>query len=364
MKNRPSGTQTHEATHQALRPRQQRFALPYRTLGAAFLAYSRLPHSTDCPALPTRRHDQSTARPRAGHRSPTKPTLCRASIDADQPTNASHLGPGSLPATPRPAARRRPTPRPSSPRSPPRKRWRNPPSCSRSQARVRADGRKVPMGALGGPLSVPHRYGQEPSSWTPKSQRERRSRPAAQPLRRSGGVAGPRATGRQSASRRTAKQQSQRAPLHRRPGMGQAAKGQSAQGREMAAYLLCSLRSAAEEQPKPVPGLEARVGGAESNHAARATHRDRCTAVGLPEDGSPDALSARQAYGKPPYHGPVAGRQAVAHGARRERAPLARSAAQPPATLPAGSPPPHPPTQLPLCARRARAVTPPPTWPG
>ena len=114
MKNRPSGTQTHEATHQALRPRQQRFALPYRTLGAAFLAYSRLPHSTDRPAPPTRRHDQSTTRPRAGRRSPTKPTLCMASTDADQPTNASHLGPGSLSATPRPAAHRRPTPRPSS----------------------------------------------------------------------------------------------------------------------------------------------------------------------------------------------------------------------------------------------------------
>ena len=87
----------------------------------------------------------------------------------------------------------------------------------------------------------------------------------------------------------------------------------------MAAYLLCSPRSTAEEQPKPVPVLEAHAGGAESNHAAAAADRDRCTAVGLPEDGSPDALSARQAYGKPPYHGPVAGRQAVAHGARRER---------------------------------------------
>jgi len=132
----------------------------------------------------------------------------------------------------------------------------------------------------------------------------------------------------------------------------------------MAAYLRSSPHSAAEEQPKPVPGLEARAGGAESNHAAAAADRDRCTAVDMPEDGSPDALSARQAYGKPPYHGPVAGRQAVAHGARRERPPLARPAAQPPATLPAGSPPPHPPTQLPLCARRARAVTPTPTWPG
>jgi hypothetical protein len=37
-------------------------------------------------------------------------TLYMASIDADHPTNASHLGPGSLPATPRPTARRGPTP--------------------------------------------------------------------------------------------------------------------------------------------------------------------------------------------------------------------------------------------------------------
>eukprot|EP01043_Picozoa_sp_COSAG02_P034217 COSAG02_NODE_2381_length_8995_cov_3.430980_10_plen_59_part_01 len=49
----------------------------------------------------------------------------------------------------------------------------------------------------------------------------------------------------------------------------------------------------------PVPGLEARE-GAESNHAAVAADRDCCTAVDMPEDGSPDALSARQAYGKPP----------------------------------------------------------------
>ena len=68
---------------------------------------------------------------------------------------------------------------------------------------------------------------------------------------------------------------------------------------------------------KPVPGLEARVGGVESNHATPTAHRDHCTAVDLPEDGSPDALSARQAYGNPPYHGPVARRQAVAHGNRR-----------------------------------------------
>ena len=171
-------------------------------------------------------------------------------------------------------------------------------------------------------------------------------------------MAGPRAPGRQSASRRTAKQQSQRVPLHPRPGTGQVAKGESAQGREMAAYLLGKLRSAAEEQPKSAPGLEAHVGGAESNHAARSADRDRCAAVDLPEDGSPDALSARQAYGKPPYHGPVAGRQAVAHGARRERPPPARPATQHPATLPAGSLPPHPPTQLSLCASTARAATP------
>ena len=240
------GTQTHEATHQALRPRQQRFALPYRTLGAAFLAYSRLPHSTDCPALPTRRHDQSTARPRAGHRSPTKPTLCRASIDADQPTNASHLGPGSLPATPRPAARRRPTPRPSSCRSPPPK---HPPSYSRSQAQVSRGGRKVQKGGLEEPLSVPYRHGSEPSSWTPKSHQKRRFCPGAQPLSRSSSVAHPWAPGRQSASHHTAKQQSQRAPLHPKPGMGQAGKGQSARGREMAAYLRGNLRSAVDDQP-------------------------------------------------------------------------------------------------------------------
>ena len=191
----PRSRQTDQPTPHALHPRQLRYSLPNWTPRPAFSTLCRLPAGTDHAAQPSHRHEQRAARRPAGRRSPTKPTLCRASIDADHPTNASHLGPGSLPATPRPAARRRPTPRPSSPRSPPRKRWRNPPSCSRSQARVRAGGRKVPMGALDRPLSVPHRYGQEPSSWTPKSQRERRSRSAAQPLRRSGGVAGPRARG-------------------------------------------------------------------------------------------------------------------------------------------------------------------------
>ena len=119
-------------------------------------------------------------------------------------------------------------------------------------------------------------------------------------------MAGPRATGRQSASRRTAKQQSQRAPLHPQTGRGQAWKGQSARRREKVAYLRGSLRSTAKEQPKPVPGLEARVGGAESNHTDPAADRDRCTAVDMPEGDPPDTLSARQAYGKPPYHAPVA----------------------------------------------------------
>ena len=69
----------------------------------------------------------------------------------------------------------------------------------------------------------------------------------------------------------------------------------------MAAYLLCSPRSTAEEQPKLVPVLEAHAGGAEWNHAAAAADRDRCTAVDMPEGDPPDTLSARQAYGNPPY---------------------------------------------------------------
>ena len=250
----PSGTQTHEATHQALRPRRPRVALPYHTLGAAFLAYSRLPHSTDRPAPPTRHHDQSTTRPRAGRHSPTKPTLCMASIDATRQPNAPRFGPGSVPAVPRPAARRRPTPWLPSPRSPPRKRADNPPSYSKSQARVRAGGRTVPKREPSKRQHVPHRYGQEPSSWTPKSQRERRSRSAAQPLRRSSGVAGRPAPGRQSASRQTAQQQSQGAPLHPKAVMGQVGKGESAQSPEMAAYLCANLLSTAEQQPKPFAG--------------------------------------------------------------------------------------------------------------
>ena len=107
------------------------------------------------------------------------------------------------------------------------------------------------------------------------------------------------------------------------------------------------------------PGWKPVRCGAEWNHAAPATHRDRCTAVDLPEDGSSDALSARQAYGKPLYHGLGAGRQAAQRCARGGRAPPARPTTQPPTTLPAGSPPPHTPNQLPMCESRARLVTPP-----
>ena len=92
----------------------------------------------------------------------------------------------------------------------------------------------------------------------------------------------------------------------------------------MAAYLLCSPRSTAEEQPKPVPVLEAHAGGAESNHAAAAADRDRCTAVDMPGDDLPDILSARQAYAKPPYHGAGLGCQAAARKAHEERAPPPR----------------------------------------
>ena len=160
---------------------------------------------------------------------------------------------------------------------------------------------------------------------------------------RSGGVAGRRAHRRQPATRCTVKRPSRRAPLHPQTGRGQAWKGQSARRREKVAYLRGSLRSTAKEQPKPVPGLEARVGGAESNHATRAADRDRCTAVDMPKGDPPDTLSARQAYGNPPYRGPGAGRQAAAQGARGERAPPVQPTTPPRPTLPAGSPPPYPP---------------------
>ena len=116
--------------------------------------------------------------------------------------------------------------------------------------------------------------------------------------------------------------------------------------------------------PNLSPAWKPGCGDAESNHAGPPTDRDRCAAVDTPEDGLPDALSARQAYGKPLYHGLGAGRQAAQWCARGGRAPPARPTTQPPATLPAGSPPPHTPNQLPMCESRARLVTPPPSWAG
>ena len=116
--------------------------------------------------------------------------------------------------------------------------------------------------------------------------------------------------------------------------------------------------------PNLCPAWKPGCGDAESNHAGPPTDRDRCAAVDTPEDGLPDALSALQAYGKPLYHGLGAGRQAAQRCARGGRAPPARPTTQPPATLPAGSPPPHTPNQLPVCESRARLVTPPPSWAG
>lgn len=108
---------THEGTHQALRARQPRFALPYHIPGPTFLAYSRLPYSTHHPAPPTCRRNQSTTRQPAGSPSPTKPTLTRASIDATRQFNAPGSGPGSVLAVPRPTTRCRPTPWLPNPRS-------------------------------------------------------------------------------------------------------------------------------------------------------------------------------------------------------------------------------------------------------
>ena len=58
-------------------------------------------------------------------------------MDADRPTNAPRLGAGSVPAAPRPAARRRSASRPPSPGSPPRKRRRNPPPGADRRRRLR-----------------------------------------------------------------------------------------------------------------------------------------------------------------------------------------------------------------------------------
>ena len=68
--------------------------------------------------------------------------------------------------------------------------------------------------------------------------------------------------------------------------------------------------------PNLCPAWKPGCGDAESNHAVPPTDRDRCAAVDTPEDGLPDALSGRQAYGKPLYHGLGAGRQAAQRCAR------------------------------------------------
>ena len=160
--NRPSGTQTHEPTHQALRPRQPPFALHYRTLGAAFLAYFQLPQSTHHPAPPTRRHDQSCTRPQAGRHSRTKSTLSVASIDANPPANALRLGPVSLPAAPRPIARRTLTPRPPSPPSGPRKHLplsSNSGTLRAAKRRVRCTQSRCSSAPVAPTASCPHEWG-------------------------------------------------------------------------------------------------------------------------------------------------------------------------------------------------------------
>jgi len=97
-------------------------------LRPAFPTWSRVLASAHRAAQPPGAQQLDLARPRAGRRSPTKSTLSTASIDANHPANASDLGPGSLPAAPRPAACRRHASRPPSPPSLPGKRGENPPS--------------------------------------------------------------------------------------------------------------------------------------------------------------------------------------------------------------------------------------------
>ena len=175
------GRQTHDAAHQALRPRRPRFPLPYRTPGAAFLAYFRLPGGPHHAAPPTRRHNLSCAHPWVGRRSRTKSTLQGASIDANQAANAPGLGAGSIPAASRPAAPRRRAPAPPSPRSRLRKRHqksaveRASPSPSSPTYNTAAQGSARALEltgrrgeALGGP---PHRS--DPAQW-PCSSRNRK----------------------------------------------------------------------------------------------------------------------------------------------------------------------------------------------
>ena len=118
----PRSRQTHQPTPHALHPRQLRYSLPNWTPRPAFSTLCRLPAGTDHAAQPPRAHEPRAARRPAGRRSPTKPMLPTASTDANPPGNALRLGPGSLPAAPRPTARRTPTPRPPSPASRSKKR--------------------------------------------------------------------------------------------------------------------------------------------------------------------------------------------------------------------------------------------------
>ena len=138
----PRSRQTHQPTPHALHPRQPRYSLPNWTPRPAFSTLCRLPAGTDHAAQPTHHHEQRAARRPAGRRSPTKPMLPTASIDANQAANAPGLGAGSMPAAPRPAVLRRPAPAPPSPPSRPRKRRENPPSGADRRRRLRPPARQ------------------------------------------------------------------------------------------------------------------------------------------------------------------------------------------------------------------------------
>ena len=115
-------------------PTQPGFAQPHSSPRPAFSSTCRLPAGTEHAAQPTRHQQPHLARAPAGRHSPTKPTLQRASIDATRQSNASHLGPGTPPAAPRPAARRRPSAWSPTPASRPGKRRQNPPSRQNQRA--------------------------------------------------------------------------------------------------------------------------------------------------------------------------------------------------------------------------------------
>ena len=128
-------------------------------IGPAFPTCSQLPASAHRAAQPPDPQQQDHARPRAGRHSRTKSTLCTASIDANHPTNAPHLGTGSLPAAPRPTACRRPAPRPPSSRCRPRKRRRNPPSRVERRRRLHRPAAQQPRAHLPILSQRPHAQG-------------------------------------------------------------------------------------------------------------------------------------------------------------------------------------------------------------